>query len=193
MNYWKHFKTILKHKFIVMHLCWRCGYFWRGLNHDNSKFGITEFFKSARHFQGGRSPIDAEKEKIGYSIAWQHHKGHNPHHWEYWIDNVGTKSNDPIKIPLKYVIEMVCDYIGAGIVYNKEKWTVKEPLNYFEQALPKRIYHPDTELLLRSMLTYLLLNGLDDFCKHIRRDKKRLQKHYEFLIAEIDEQSTKIG
>ena len=59
---------------------------------DLSKYGITEFCSSAKYFQGNRSPIDAEKEETGYSLAWQHHKGHNPHHWEYWIDNIDRKS-----------------------------------------------------------------------------------------------------
>ena len=89
-KYLKHFKTITKHKFYVMKFCFRCGKFKRGLLHDLSKYGITEFCSSAKCFQGTRSPIDAEKNKKGYSLAWQHHKGHNPHHWEYWIDNIGT-------------------------------------------------------------------------------------------------------
>ena len=114
MKIFKHFKTILKHKIIVGTLCIRCGFIWRGLMHDNSKFSPIEFFSGAKYYQGTGSPINAEKKALGYSRGWQHHKGRNPHHWEYWIDNVGTRANDPIKMPFKYVIEMLCDYIGAG-------------------------------------------------------------------------------
>src|SRR5690554_3513798 len=119
-KYMKHFITISKHKIMVMLWCFKMRIFWRGITHDLSKYSITEFFGSGKYFQGDRSPIDAEKMEKGYSLAWQHHKGRNPHHWEYWIDNVGTKRNNPIKIPYKYVIEMFCDCVGAGKIYLKD-------------------------------------------------------------------------
>ena len=109
-KYIRHFKTITKHKYYVMKFCFKCGFYKRGLLHDLSKYGKTEFCSSARYFQGTSSPIDAEKNEKGYSLAWQHHKGHNPHHWEYWIDNVGTYKNTPCKIPYEYVVEMICDW-----------------------------------------------------------------------------------
>ena len=112
-KYWEHFKTITKHKWEVGKVCFKIGLYKQGICHDLSKYGITEFISSAKHFQGNRSPIDAEKEDIGYSLAWQHHKGHNPHHWEYWIDNIGTYKNTPCKVPYKYVLEMICDWIRS--------------------------------------------------------------------------------
>ena len=78
--YLKHFKTVCKHKYYVFKECAACGLFWQGLVHDLSKFSPVEFASSAKYFQGNRSPIDAEKEAIGYSTAWLHHKGHNKHH-----------------------------------------------------------------------------------------------------------------
>ena len=103
---YKHFKTILKHKVIVCMECIKCGLIWRGLMHDNSKFGYTEFLASAKYFQGNKSPIEKEKEITGYSLAWQHHKGHNPHHWEYWVDFDKKGQVIAEKIPYKYVVEM---------------------------------------------------------------------------------------
>ena len=50
----QHLKTVCKHKAIVCLECIKCGFIWRGLMHDNSKFGLTEFFASAKHFQGNR-------------------------------------------------------------------------------------------------------------------------------------------
>lgn len=119
----KHFKTVCKHKAIVFHECRKCGLWWRGLVHDLSKFSPTEFGPSARYFQGNKSPIEAEKRAKGYSLAWQHHMGHNPHHWEYWIDYGKDGGIITVKIPFKYVVEMVCDWIGAGKVYSGENWT----------------------------------------------------------------------
>lgn len=68
-KYIAHFRTIAKHKLLVMKFCFKCGLIWRGLMHDNSKFGPTEFWASAKYWQGNRSPIDAEKEACGYSLA----------------------------------------------------------------------------------------------------------------------------
>ena len=140
--------------------------------HDLSKYGVTEFCSSARYFQGSRSPIDAEKEDIGYSMAWQHHKGHNPHHWEYWIDNVGTKRNDPIKIPYEYVVEMVCDWVGASIIYSNNSCDFDKPYpapyEYYKAHLNERIFHPDTKILLEHFLLLISYQGINKFCKDAR-------------------------
>ena len=53
-----------------------------------SKYSPTEFWVGAKYYQGDRSPNNAEREDIGYSSAWLHHKGRNKHHYEYWIDTV---------------------------------------------------------------------------------------------------------
>lgn len=175
--YWNHFKTITKHKFVVMSECFKCGQPIRGLMHDNSKFGLTEFFSSARNFHGSKSPIDVEKEKRGYSLAWQHHKGHNPHHWEYWIDNVGSRANNPIKIPYNYVVEMLCDWIGAGKVYSKEHWTQEEPYTYYMRVREKRIIHPETEGLVLFFLETIRDEGLESFHSFAR--SRRIKEMYE--------------
>jgi hypothetical protein len=90
---------------------------------DLSKYSLTEFKSSAEYFQGDRSPIEAEKECCGYSLAWQHHMGHNPHHWEYWIDYGENGEILARKMPWKYVIEMICDWIvfdeGRKLEYRK--------------------------------------------------------------------------
>lgn len=168
-KYWAHFKTIFNHKMVVMKLCFKCGQYKRGLMHDNSKFGRVEFISSAKYFQGNRSPIGAEKEACGYSFAWQHHKGHNPHHWEYWIDNVGTKQNNPIKMPYEYVVEMICDWLGAGIIYSKQNpdynKPYKEPLDYYKKWLPERIFHPETQKLAEYFLYEVAIHGINSFCK----------------------------
>lgn len=165
----RHFVTITRHKKVVMQLCFKCGLIKRGLLHDLSKYGITEFGASARYFQGNRSPIEAEKEDVGYSLAWQHHKGHNPHHWEYWIDNVGTYANNPIKIPYEYVVEMICDWVGAGIVYSNKKCDFNvpysEPFDYYKDHLYERIFHPETQDLIEYFLRIIEMLGVNSFCK----------------------------
>lgn len=109
---WKHFKTITYHKYLVMQGCFKVGLYKQGLLHDLSKYSPDEFIVGAKYFQGDRSPNNAEREAIGYSSAWLHHKGRNKHHYEYWID-YSTKAiaggMAPAPMPVKYVVEMLMD------------------------------------------------------------------------------------
>ena len=156
--------TICKHKAEVYKECKACGLVWQGLTHDLSKFSPAEFVPSAKYFQGSRSPIEAEKEALGYSNAWLHHKSHNKHHWEYWCDyDNDTGAVFPHKIPYNYVVEMVCDWIGAGKVYSKAKWTQKEPLKYYNKVRAGRHFHPATERLILSFLGTISSAGLEAF------------------------------
>lgn len=175
---WKHFKTICKHKAVVYKECKACGIMWQGIIHDLSKFNPIEFSASAKHFQGNRSPIEAEKEDCGYSMAWLHHKGVNKHHWEWWIDFGSNGEIIANKIPMKYVIEMICDYIGAGKVYSKEKWTQEEPLNYFLKVRKGRYFHPETEELIIQFLTIIRDAGLDVFHEFCHERNSILFKDY---------------
>ena len=182
----KHLRTVAKHRWVVLQQCARCGYFWQGLTHDLSKLSRAEFVSSARYFQGDRSPIEAEKAAQGYSAAWLHHKGRNPHHWEYWTDfDEGDGHVIANKIPYRYVVEMVCDWIGAGMVYSQDKWTQSEPLAYYDKVRKGRHFHEETELLLRFFLEVIKDYGLDKFYEVARSE--RLHSYYEvgFLDTEL--------
>ena len=163
-----HFRTIGKHRRIVRRLMCKCGYLWQGMIHDISKYSAAEFLPSARYFQGNKSPIETEKARIGYSAAWMHHKGHNPHHWEYWIDFNSGGEVIANRIPYRYVVEMMCDYVAAGMVYNKEQWTQDDPIKYFEATLHGRHYHPETERLLRVLFTEISKRGVEKTCELVR-------------------------
>lgn len=182
----KHLRTVAKHRWVVLQQCARCGYFWQGLTHDLSKLSRAEFVSSARYFQGDRSPIEAEKAAQGYSAAWLHHKGRNPHHWEYWTDfDEGDGHVIANKIPYRYVVEMVCDWIGAGMVYSQDKWTQSEPLAYYDKVRKGRHFHEETELMLRFFLEVIKDYGLDKFYEVARSE--RLHSYYDvgFLDTEL--------
>ena len=113
MNYWNnfigHLRTILHHKKLVRHYCFKAGLYKQGIMHDWSKYSPTEFIQGVKYYQGGkRSPNYGEKIAKGYSSAWLHHKGRNRHHFEYWID----MAIDPheglqgMPMPTRYIIEM---------------------------------------------------------------------------------------
>jgi len=154
MKYLHHLITIIKHKYYVGRECFKVGLYWQGIVHDLSKFSIVEFFSSAKYYQGTSSPICAEKEKKGYSLAWLNHKAKNKHHWEYWIDfDYKTGKVISIEIPEKYVLEMVCDMIGASKTYLNVKFDKTEPLKYFVDKSPMWHMHKESKELLRKYLT----------------------------------------
>lgn len=181
-KYINFYKTIHKHRKLVRQLCFKCGFYKRGLLHDLSKFSKTEFWSSARYFNGSQSPINIEKREKGYSLAWQHHKGHNPHHWEYWIDNVGTRTNTPIEIPYEYVVEMICDWVSAGIVYSGRRCDYNKPYSdpkkYHEAHKSERIIHPKTSELIDTFLNTIEKEGVNAFCRQAKKLKieRRKQK-----------------
>lgn len=175
----KHFWTVCRHRAVVFRECRKCGLFWQGLVHDLSKFSPTEFVPSARYFQGDRSPIEAEKIEVGYSKAWLHHKGANKHHWEYWTDFDADGQIIANKIPYKYVIEMICDWIGAGQVYGGGSWTVSDPIQYYWKVRPGRHFHPTTEALILLLLEWIEEQGLDAFHRRAR-DRALRDAYNEF-------------
>ena len=164
-----HLKTVFKHKAAVYRHMKRCGLRWQGFIHDLSKFTPVELFSSIKYFQGNRSPIDAEKEAIGYSNAWLHHKGKNKHHWEYWTDyNPKDGSIIANRMPKKYVVEMICDWIGAGQAYLKENWTEAEPLKFYEKVRNGRHLNPETESKVVHFVSQIYSYGLDDFYQEVQ-------------------------
>ncbi len=179
MKIWQHFKTITKHKIQVMKGCFRVGLFKQGLLHDMSKYSPSEFWVGVKYYQGNRSPNNAEREAIGYSSAWLHHKGRNKHHYEYWID-YSTKEISggmaPAKMPEKYVAEMLMDRIAACKIYNGKAYTPKDPLAYYLKGKEKAPIHEETKALLEKLLTMLAEEGEDAAFSYIRREilkKKR--------------------
>lgn len=143
-NAFLHFKKICIHKYWVGKYCFRMGLYWQGITHDLSKFSPIEFFESVKYYQETRSPIDACKEVNGYSMGWFHHRGRNPHHYEYWQDNF-DKGGEPVLMPKKYAIEMLCDYLGAARAYTGENFTMTSEWNWWINKKSKGIaMHPNT-------------------------------------------------
>lgn len=116
---------VVRHRWFVMVECFQRGMIWQGLVHDVDKFLPDEFFAYADFFAHKR------RDKTGYykptntghsefDRAWLRHVHRNRHHWQHWCipdDSAGVK---PFDIPLKYIREMVCDWIGAGRAQHSE-------------------------------------------------------------------------
>lgn len=170
MKPWQHFKTITKHRWLVMLGCFRVGLYRQGLTHDLSKYAPTEFWMGARYYQGNRSPNAAEREDKGYSEAWMHHKGRNRHHWEYWTDySMAQMRYVPVPMPRRYMAEMICDRIAASKIYNGERYTDACPLAYLQRGKMHDHMHPDTQALLARFLTQLRDEGEDAMFASLRQ------------------------
>ncbi len=174
----KHFKTITKHRHCVLKHCIKAGIIKRGLLHDLSKYSPAEFWQGAKYYVGIKSPNVLEREDKGYSSAWLHHKGRNRHHFEYWQDYSPTKRKVvPIKMPLKYVIEMFCDRVAASKIYKGKDYNDGYPLEYFEGGKDHRFIHPETSDLLEKLLVMLAQKGEEETFSYIKNTLRK-QKDY---------------
>ena len=173
MKAWKHLKTVLYHRHLVMIHCFKVGLFKQGLLHDLSKLSPSEFFVGVKYYQGSRSPNDAERRAVGYSGAWLHHKGRNKHHYEYWIDYSVRETPGgvaPVPMPLKYVIEMLMDRVAACKVYNRGCYTDDMALKYYENGRDRIMpIHDDTRELLEKLLHMLADEGEKATFAYIRK------------------------
>jgi len=169
---WQHFKTITYHKYLVMKGCFAVGLYWQGICHDLSKYSPAEFLVGARYYQGDRSPNNAEREDIGYSSAWLHHKGRNRHHYEYWIDysTQAVKGGmAPVPMPDKYIAEMLMDRIAASKVYKGAAYTDAEPLAYYRSGKEPPMIHPQTAKVLEKLLIMLAEKGEKETFAYVRQ------------------------
>ncbi len=168
-----HLKTVVTHKYLVARGCFAVGLYRQGILHDLSKFSPTEFMVGARYWQGNRSPNNAEREIIGYSSSWLHHKGRNRHHYEYWVDynlrgEIDGQVLIPVKMPGRYVVEMLMDRIAASKVYKGDAYTDASALEYYRGGRPELLMHPETAALLERLLTMLAEKGEKETFAYVR-------------------------
>ena len=171
MSFWKHLRTITRHRRIVRQGCFRVGLYKQGLTHDLSKFSPAEFLVGMRYYQGTRSPNAAEREEKGYSEAWMHHKGRNRHHYEYWTDlDLQTRKYESVIIPRKYLVEMVMDRRAACIVYQGKDYHPSSALEYLNRSMEKDLMHPETVRQLTYILTMLAERGEEETFRYLKND-----------------------
>ncbi len=172
MDVWGHLRTINHHRYLVMKGCFAVGLYRQGLMHDLSKYSLPEFVPGCKYYQGNRSPNNAEREDIGVSMAWLHHKGRNKHHYEYWIDYNATPGTGIVgqKMPVRYVVEMFMDRVAACKTYQGDAYTDQHPLEYYDKGTGKlgNMIHPDTARLLRGLLVMLSEKGEKETYAYIR-------------------------
>lgn len=172
MHILEHLRTVNRHRHLVRKYCFRLGLYWQGLTHDLSKYSPTEFWRSAKYYQGYRSPNDQERLVNGVSLSWLHHKGRNRHHFEYWTDyGVSGEGIIGVEMPKKYVAEMFCDRLAASKVYRGQDFQPGDPYQFFQYGKKKRLLmHPATSELLETILIVLRDQGEDAAFDYVRRE-----------------------
>ncbi|MBO4988363.1 MAG: catalase [Lachnospiraceae bacterium] len=182
MHAFKHFKTITYHKWLVLKGCFAVGLYRQGLCHDLSKYMPSEFFVGVKYFQGDRSPNNAEREDIGYSSAWLHHKGRNKHHYEYWLDYSTRNVKGgmaPAPMPVKYIVEMLMDRIAACKVYQKDKYTAGSALVYYLSGKDPAPLHEKTRMLLEFLLRYMDKYGEKQTYRFVKKELLPRRKEFD--------------
>jgi len=182
MHAWNHFKTITYHKWLVLKGCFAVGLYRQGICHDLSKYMPSEFLIGVKYYQGTRSPNNAEREDIGYSSAWLHHKGRNKHHYEYWLDYSIRYVNGgmaPAPMPVKYIVEMLMDRIAACKVYQKEKYTAQSALTYYMSGKDPAPLHEKTRILLEFLLHYMAKHGEKETYRFVKKELLPRRKEFD--------------
>lgn len=144
---------VLRHKYWVLWAGLRLGVPIRQLLvHDFSKFSLVEWFPYVSRFYGPKPPtlgstgyLHKTGEDTAFDQAWEHHWRNNPHHWQYWSNDRET----PDKMPMRYLTEMVADWIGAGLTQGKP-----DIQGWWEANKNKIKLDPETRLHVELVLTY---------------------------------------
>ena len=162
MKYFRYLKYLLRHKWYVLVWCFRYKLYWQGIIHDLSKFLPSEFFPYAEFFYGKDSTEESREvryQNINYAKryfqrAWQKHLMRNKHHWQNWINIQDEGTTVILEMPKKYIIEMFCDWIGAGRAqgyYNPDK-PKQEVQHWYKKNKNKIILHPNTRKEIEKLL-----------------------------------------
>lgn len=131
-----------------MYYCFQIGLYWQGIIHDLSKFSRTEFSRALMFWNDNISSLANEKKVNGYSETFLHHRGRNPHHYEYWIHSL-DEGGIPAKMPLEYADELICDYLAACRTYGGDP---KDEIHWWKKVSPKMKMHETTKEYITLVL-----------------------------------------
>lgn len=88
-------------------------------------------------------------------------------------------------MPIEYVIEMICDWLSAGIVYSGNEVGYDEPYSepraFYDSKLSERIFHPETQKLIEHYLDEIAKYGINYFCKHWKYEEEA----YEYVNGRL--------
>lgn len=138
------------------------------VKHDESKYSEYEYEKYDRYFY----PVEGEDNSnadVLLNYAWLHHIHENKHHWQHYV----LFNDDPemgaiaLKMPIQYVIEMVCDWWSFGWKDNNKYKVFK----WYERNKDHIIIHEETRKYVEDLLgaiRYKLNHHEDGYNDNIR-------------------------
>ena len=172
-KFFGHLRTVNRHRRMVRKLCFKCGLYCQGLIHDLSKYSPCEFINGVRFYTGTMSPHVKERKTNGYSIAWMHHVNYgNRHHPEFWCDNLNGTAMQPVPMPKKYLVEMICDRVAASMIYLGDEYTDSSPLDYYRSHRWECQMHDDTRNELEYWLFRIANEGVEPVLADIKKEIK---------------------
>ena len=196
-NLCKYLKTVRTHRKYVRKMCFKMGIPWQGLVHDLSKYSWQEI-SICKYYEGTRSPHEKAREVLGYSPNWMNHYHKNKHHWNFWLD-IESFPNQvrAVKMPYKYVIESVCDMVGASKAYNvnsDQNWEPKMVWDYWERRCKgQRLMHKHSEYLLEKLLWNFYQMGEKEFLKWYKQNKDYIKEKYNNETLEASDIAQKVS
>ena len=156
-----HFSTITHHKMLVMKTCFKVGLYKQGLLHDLSKYTPIEFIPGVIYYQGDRSPINREKE----------------------LKTCSRGKLVGMKMPKKYVAEMVIDRISASKNYLKDQYNDGSALAYYLNGKHMMLIDDETDYLSRYLLTMLDMKG-EEYLLHYMRHTLLRHKNRDYHVRD---------
>ena len=123
--------------------------FWQALIHDWTKFLPDEFLPYMNHFNRGLTGVGYEGFDRAYDLAWLKHIHRNKHHWQHWILQTDTEGVKTIRIPERYVREMIADWRGVGVALGKGR---DNATKWYQENKDTLSLHPDTRSRVEVLL-----------------------------------------
>lgn len=148
-------KRIAVHKFWVAYYCFQLGLYWQGIIHDWSKFSLTEIRGALKYWNDSKSSLAYETELVGYSSTFLHHRGRNPHHYEYWIHSLDS-GGIPARMPRKYILELICDYLAACRTYGSNP---RNEIDWWLKVSPSIKMYEATKFYIYRVFDYFCMSS----------------------------------
>lgn len=117
-------------------------------DHDQSKYSDEEWSAYRDYFYDKENN---PRSSDAFNHAWNHHQNNSPHHWQYWclINDVDNPPVQPLDMPFKYIIEMICDWASAGAHYGN---TAKD---WYDKQKDRMILSENTRQTVEKYIDYL--------------------------------------
>ena len=88
-------------------------------------------------------------------------------------------------MPYKYVAEMLCDKMAAGMVYRGKKWTKEYELQYWLKEKDRVMVNPKIADLITDCFTQVSEKGIEETLT--KTNIKQLYEKYCIRMENLDE------